>query len=71
MTKFELELISDADTYSFFKKGMRVSYISNICFKSNNKYDPKQDSKHIINLDTKNLLTVRCQKLFQQMDLNG
>ena len=30
ITKVELELISDADMYSFFKKGMRgaVSYVS-------------------------------------------
>ena len=37
MTKVELELISDADMYLFFEKGMRggVSYISK-------RYNPKQ-----------------------------
>ena len=48
MTKVELELISDADIYLFFKNGIRggVSYISKRYSKSNNKhlksYDPKQ-----------------------------
>ena len=53
MTKVELELISDADMYLFYKKGMRggVSYISKSHSRANNKYlksyDPKQESKHI------------------------
>ena len=61
MTKVKLELISDPDMYIFFKKGMRggVSYISNRYSKANNKYlksyNPKQESKHIIYLDTNNL----------------
>ena len=61
MTKVELELISDADLYLFFKMGMsgRVSYISKRCSKANNKhlksYDPKQESKHIIELEKNNL----------------
>ena len=40
MTKVELELISDADLYSFFEKGMRggVYYISDRYNKGNNKY---------------------------------
>ena len=60
MTKIGLELISDADIYSFFEKDMRggVSYISKRYSKTNNNYltfyDPKQQSKHIIYLDTNN-----------------
>ena len=59
--KVEPELIPDPDTYIFLEKGTRigVSYISNRYSKTNNKYlksyDPKQESKHIIYLDTNNL----------------
>ena len=48
-TKVELELISDAAMYLFFKKGMRVgvSYLSIRFSKANNKYlksyDPKKN----------------------------
>ena len=61
MTKIELELIPDPDMYIFFEKGKRggISNISNRFSKANNKYlksyDPKQESKHIKNLDTNNL----------------
>ena len=61
MAKVKLELISDPNMYIFFEKGMRggVSYVSNRYSKANNKYltsfDPKQESKHIIYLDTNNL----------------
>ena len=61
MTKVGLEPIPDFDMYIFFEKGTRggVSYISNRYSEANNKYlkayDPKQESKHIIYLDTKNL----------------
>ena len=61
MTKVKLELISDPDMYIFFEKGTRgeISYISNRYSKANNtflkSYDPKQESKHIIYLDTNNL----------------
>ena len=61
MTKVKLELISDADMYTFFEKEMRgrVCYISNRYSKANNKYlksyDSKQESKHIIYLGTNNL----------------
>ena len=54
MTKVGLELITDADMYMFFDKGLRVgvSHISNRYSKANNKclkyYDPKQESKHYI-----------------------
>ena len=50
MTKVKLELISDADMYLFFEKGMRggVSYISKRYIKGNNNYfkscDPKLKS---------------------------
>ena len=54
----KIELIQDPYMHIFFEKGTRggVSYISNICSKTNNKYlkyyDPKQDSKYIIHLDS-------------------
>ena len=61
MRKVELKLFPDLDMYIFLEKDTRsgVSYISNICSKVKNKYlkfyDPKQESKHIIYLDTNNL----------------
>ena len=61
MTKIKLELISDPAMYIFFEKGMRsgVSYISKRYSQANNKYlnayDPKQESKHIIYLDSNTL----------------
>ena len=61
MTKIELELIPDPDMYIFFEKGTRggISYIFNRYSKANNKYlksyDPKQESKYKIFLDTNNL----------------
>ena len=54
MTKIELELIPDLDMYIFFDEWVRgrISYISNRYSKTNNKYlkryDPKQESKHIV-----------------------
>ena len=61
MTKIKLELIRDPDMYIVFEKSIRdgISYISNRCSKANNKYlkscEPKQESKHIIYLNTNNL----------------
>ena len=61
MTKIELERIPDPDINIFFEKGTRggMSYTSNEYSKASNKYlksyDPKQDPKHIINLDANNL----------------
>ena len=61
MTKIKLQIISDPDMYICFKKGMRggVSYIFNKYSKSNNKYlksyDPKQESKYSIYLDSNKL----------------
>ena len=60
MKTLELELISDAEMYLFFEKGMRgrVSYISKRFNQANNKYlkshDTKQESKHIIYLNANN-----------------
>ena len=57
-TTVKIELIQDPYMHIFFEKGTRggVSYISNIYSKNNNKYlkyyDPKQDSKYIIYLDS-------------------
>ena len=61
MTKVELVLISDDEMYLFFQKGKRggVSYISKRYSKNSNKYlksyDPKQEAKYIIYLNTNNL----------------
>ena len=61
VTKVELEIISDANMYLFFGKGMRdvVSYISKSRSKASNKYlksyDPKQELKHSIYLGGNNL----------------
>ena len=61
MVKVELGLISDADMYLFFEKGMRdrVSYISKRYSIPNKKYlkshNPKQESNYIIYLDVNNL----------------
>ena len=60
MKKVELELTSNEDMYLFFERGMRgrVSYISKRYSKASNKYlksyEPKQESKSIIYLDTNN-----------------
>ena len=60
LTKVEREVISDADMYLFFEKGMRgkVSFISKTYSKANNKFlessDLKQESNHIIYLDANN-----------------
>ena len=60
ITKVELELISHANMYLFFGKGMRdrVFYISKRYSQANNKYlksyNPKQQSKHIIYFDANN-----------------
>ena len=61
MRKVELQFISDPHMYLFFEKGMRggVSYVSKGNNKSKNNYlifyDQKQESKHIIYLDTNHL----------------
>ena len=58
ITKVQFKLIPDPDMYLFFEKSMRggVSCTSKRYSKTNNKYlksyDPKQESKHIIFLDT-------------------
>ena len=50
MTKNELELISDADIYLFFAKGMRgkVSYNSKRYSKGSNKYLKSYDRKKVV-----------------------
>ena len=76
MTKSEPELVSDADMYFFFEKGMRgdISYISKIYSKASNNYfksyDPKNESKHIIYLEEYDLYVLLCLSFFQQVDLN-
>ena len=70
MTKFKLELISYADMYLLFVKGMRdrASYVSKRYGKTNNKslksYDLKQESKHIMHLDANNLYSYPSSKMF-------
>ena len=48
MTKIKARLISDADLYSFFAKGMRGrdSYIFKRYSKARNKYLKAYESKH-------------------------
>ena len=70
MTEIKLELISDPDLYIFFEKGMRggFSYISNSYNEASNKhlkfYNPKQESKHIIYLETNKLYGYGMPKFF-------
>ena len=77
MGKVETELISDADMYLFFEKGMRggVSYISKRYSKVNSKYlksyDLKQEAKHITYLDANNLYGYTMLNFFQEVDSNG
>ena len=67
-TKVELEPISDANLYLLYRKGMRagVSFISKRYSKYNKKHlkhnDPKQESKHIIYLDTNDLFVYDMSK---------
>ena len=67
-TKVELEPISDANVYLLYRKGMRagVSFISKRYSKYNKKHlkhnDPKQESKHIIYLDTNDLFVYDMSK---------
>ena len=76
MTNVGLEFISDTDMILFFEEGMGggVPYKSKRYSKSKNKYlisyDPKQESKHIIYLDTIKYIVMRCLSFFQQVDLN-
>ena len=75
--KVKLELISDLCMYILFEKGMRggVSYVSNRYSKASNKYlktyDPKQEFKHLIYLNTNNLYCYLITYFFQQVDSNG
>ena len=77
MKKAELELISDADIYLFFEKGMggKVSYISKRYSQASNKYlksyDPKQESKQILCLNANTYTVMQCLNFFQQVDSNG
>ena len=70
MTQIKLELISDPDMYIFFEKGVRggFPYISDRYNEASNKYlkfyDPKQESKHIIYLETNKLYGYAMAKFF-------
>ena len=76
-TNVKLEVISDANMYLFFEKGMRdgVSCISKRFSQANNKYlksyDPKQESKHIIYLEVIVYIFMQCLNFFQEVDSNG
>ena len=77
MTKMKVKLIADRDMYVFFEKDMTggASYISNWYSEANNKYlksyDPKQEPKHIIYLNTNNLTVMQSLSFFQQAALTG
>ena len=70
MTKIKLELITDTDMYKLFEECTTggISYISNSYSKANKKYlksyDRKQESKHIIYLDTNNSHVYAMSKFF-------
>ena len=87
MIKVKPGLVSDADTYFLFEKGMKVglcdiskgySQVSNNYLKS---YEPKQESKHIIYLDRNNIYGYALSKFLiaggfewidpKEFDLNG
>ena len=64
MTKVKLELVSIAEMYLFFEKGMRdwVYYISKIYGKASDKYlksyDSKEESNYIIYSESSNLQSI-------------
>ena len=72
MTKIELP-----DMYISFGKGIGggISYISNRYSKANNKYlqcyEPKQESKHIADLDVNNLHGYTMSKFLPTSGSNG
>ena len=73
MTKIKLELIPNPVMYIFCEKDIRggISYISNRYSKSKMKYlksyDAKQESKHVIYLDMKNLYGYVMSKFLSNM----
>ena len=77
MTKVELDLISIADMYLFFEKGIRgdVSYVSKIYTKRNIKYltsyDPKNQQNVLCTWPTIIYTFTLCQSLLQRLDLSG
>ena len=77
MTKVEFEFVSDLDFHFFYEKDMRggVSYNSKKYSKGNNTYleyyDPKQESEHIIYLESNSLYDYTKSKFFQQTNSNG
>ena len=76
MAKVELELISDADMYLSFEKGMkgRVSCISKRYSKASNKYLKSCEPKQGTILYTWTLIiymAMLCLNFFQQADSNG
>ena len=66
MRKVKLELISDAEIYLFFDKGLRdgVSYISKRYSKTSNSYLKSSDLRHIIYLDANNFYGYAISKFF-------
>ena len=59
--------------YIFFEKVARggISYIFNKYSKTNNKYYPKQEPKHVVYLDANIYMAMQYLNFFQQLDLNG
>ena len=76
MTKMKPELITDPDMFIVFERGVRsgVSYRYRYS-KANNRYlksyDPKQESKQIIYLDTNDLYGYVMSKFLPIVDSNG
>ena len=66
MRKVKLELVSDAEIYLFFDKGLRdrVSYISKRYSKTSNSYLKSYDLRHIIYLDGNNFYCYTISKFF-------
>ena len=66
MRKVKLELVSDAEIYLFFDKGLRdrVSYISKRYSKTSNSYLKSSDLRHIIYLDANNFYGYAISKFF-------
>ena len=68
MTNVDVEFISDSDMFILFEKCLRggVSYISNTCSKTKNKYLKSYDLK----LELKRVI-MQYLSFFKQADSNG
>ena len=76
MTKVKPELITDPDMFIVFERGVRSGVRYRYRYsKANNRYlksyDPKQESKQIIYLDTNDLYGYVMSKFLPIVDSNG